>query len=486
MRNSKVFTLLKGLPAKELKKLKEEVKTHKRKTLNKLFIVLIPRLQSSEPDSSEVFKAVFGKTYTKKLDYLLRNEYRLLYEWMVEELLARITRSQVENSIDFLTLLLGNKQYELFEEEYKLFWKQAIQTDDVDFMLRLTDLNIRFHLEGKPQSLSNAEQTAQLSQKRIELLQLSTLRHIRAEEIRLKMSERIISAYRPLPQLTSSLSNIDLQKLQQNDLYSQYLSLRGNINSAKGKQKIELLQSVLKNEEIIRKYETTPEEALCRFWANLAQEYYLASDFENAVENYYKAEPQLKSLPIPLQETFILNYAMALMRNGNLGEARTLATAHEQLLLNSKILAGRSHFLLAVLNLYARKADMVEKYVKLESKKEGSEFYFFMRLVLSGVYYLRGDLDLAVRESINLDQAVNYELNREQTLQTRISKPIVSLFRRFYSTLQGSTKEELKKELKLLNKEIEVGLNSDNDQSPNSILVHWISKEILHALNQFH
>ncbi len=484
MKYSKVFTLLQGLPAKEIKRLKGKVKLHKRKTLATLFIELTKYTDEDEPEADVVFKSVFGKSYSKKQDYLLRNEYRLLYDWLLENLANKATPKDNASTIAILSMFLDMKLYELFADELKAAWKKGVQTDDTTLLLQLSDLNIKYHIEGKPQSLANAEETAALSMQRIALLQSNLLHEVRKEEIRLRMNERIISAYKPLSEPYSVLQKVDLEQLEKNDLYAQYLSLRAQINLAKGSQKIILLKHILKNESLIRKYEPNTEEALCRFWVNLAQEYYLSSDFESAVQYYQKAEPQLAELPTPLQETFVLNYTLALMRNEQFEKARTVANAHSKLLLNSKILASRSPFLLAMLHLYAKDAHSAEKYVTLENKKEGSEFHFFMRIILSAVYYLRGDIELAVRESINVDQAVNYELNREQTLQTKISKPIVSLFRRFYSIIQGSTKEELKKELRSLSKEIEVGLKSHNNQSPNSILVDWISKEIMRTANQ--
>ncbi|MBK8658310.1 MAG: hypothetical protein IPN22_05410 [Bacteroidetes bacterium] len=168
---------------------------------------------------------------------------------------------------------------------------------------------------------------------------------------------------------------------------------------------------------------------------------------------------------------------MSLMRQGDFKTAEQLATSNAELMLNSKVLASRAPFLLAVLNLYARNATAAEQYVNLDSKKDGSEFYYFMRLVLSAVYYLEGKFDLALRESINLDQAVNYELNRDKNLQTQISKPIVSTFRKFYTILQ-SRSNNTKKDLNKLQEEISSLLQSKTDQSPNSMLVDWLLKEI--------
>jgi len=484
MRYSKAFTLMKGLPPKHLKILDGGIKLHKRVSLKKLFSVLYNNLAEDEPEGSFVYKATFGKKYIKKEDYLLRNEYRLLYDWLLEQS-CRLNYEKTElNSLTALQFLLQYQLFELFEDELAAEWKNAVQADDVHALSKLSELNIEYHLIGKAQSLGNAEDTANLSIQRLELLKTDFLREIRKEEIRLKMSERIISAYKPMNQSVQPLNAVDLSELERNDLYAQYLTLRSQINFAKGEEKIQLLKKILSDEEVIRKYEPEPEEALCRFWANLAQEYYLTFNFTESVKFYKKAELNFNKLPLHFQETLVLNYILSLMRNENFEEARNLALQHTGLLMKSKILSSRSPFLIAVLHLYARDADGAEKFGKIEGKKEGSEFYFFMRLVLSAVYYLRDDLDLAVRESVNLDQAVNYEMNREQTLQTKISKPIVSVFRRFYSIVQNVTTDKQNNELKVLEAEINSYLVSNSDQSPNSILTQWINKEISFLLSK--
>jgi hypothetical protein len=478
MKNSKAYILLKGIPPKKLKQLSESIKTHKRQSLKKLFHALAGTIKNQEPGTAEIFKTVYGKKYTKQQDYLLRNEYRLLYEWLTDQLCHEQNLSAKQRETAQLRFFLQHRMYDLFEEEHKSAWKRAVQNDDEQWLLELSNLNIEYHLTGKTQSLANAETIVELTQQRINLLKTNFLREIRKEEIRLKMGERIISAYKPLNTGSEPLNTISLNELQENDLLAQYLATRAKVNFSKGKEKIELLNSILANEAIIRKYESAPEEALCRFLTNLAQEYYLSSAFTEAVSYYQKAYEHFHAIPLHVQETLVLNYVMALMRNEQFEQARQLALKHQQLLLNSKLLAGRSPFLMAVIYLHVRDADNAEKFVQLEVRKEGTEFYYFMRLVLSAVYYLRGHLDLATREAINIDQAVNYEMNREQTMQTKISKPIVSVFRRFYTIVQSRTKDKRKDELLQLQTEINRSLQANNDQSPNSVLTQWLNKEI--------
>ncbi len=478
MKHSKLFSLIKQLPEKELTAIGSTLLQHKRSSLKKLFVVLSNARHEDEPEASLVYKVVFGKKYSKASDYLLRNEYRLLYDWLHQYIHQKISAEKNFDPAALLSYFVNIGAVELFEEEYHAAWKKALQQDDIDLLTQLSDLNIHYYLTAKNQSLVNAEMITQLSQQRINLLQTQFLRSIRKEEIRVKLSERIVSAFKKLEHPIETLNQVNLKELEKEDLYAQYLSTRARINFARGEEKIRLLKNNLAQEQVIRKYEPAPEEALCRFLINLAQEHYLNLNFKEAVEYYQKAYEYFEQVAMPVRETLLINYIMSLMRNEDFKLAEKLAAENSTLLLDSKLLASRSPFLLAVLKLHARDAEAAEKYVNLDSKKEGSVFYYFMRLILSAVYYLRGDIEFAVREAINLDQAVNYELNREQNLQTKMSKPIVSVFRKFYSTIQNTTKHQLKKELALLNQEINASLVSANDQSPNSILTQWINKEV--------
>lgn len=476
MKNSKLFTLVSHLPVKDSKVFGEAIAGHKRGSLKKLYNTLLAAGNETEPAATEVYKEVFGKKYTKANDYLLRNEYRLLYDWLQEQIINQPDTSGTGLTV-YMRYLLHINAYGLFEDEYSSVWKKAQNDDDIDLLVQLCDLNLQYYLTGKPQTLPNAEMMAQLSQQRIDLLQRQLLRNVRKEEIRLKMAERIITAYRSGDVPTPKLTAINLQLLEDDDLYARYLSRRAQVNFARGNEKINLLKEILDEEQVIHKYEPAPEEAICRFWVNLGQEYYLNMNFAEAVKHYARAYSYWGKVPGAVRETLILNYIMCLMRSENIKLAESLAAEHAALMLNSRILTSRAPFLLAVVNLYARNADAAEKYVDFESKKDGSEFYYFMRLVLSAVYYLRGDTGLALREAINLDQAVNYELQRSKTIQTQISKPIITWFRRYYTLVQ-SNKPGMAADLKKLLGDIEQTAVPNNDQSPNSMLTQWLLKEI--------
>ena len=235
---------------------------------------------------------------------------------------------------------------------------------------------------------------------------------------------------------------------------------------------------ILQEEAVIQRYEKNPIEAKCRFLINLAQEYYLLSQFKQAIE-FYQAAMQLSAAIDPtLRAGLVLNFILASMRNGEYEAAKALADEHQELLLLSPMWNGRSAFLLAVLYLYANQPEQALGFVNLELKNEGSEFNFFMRLILSIIYYLRNDKDLALRECINIEQAVNYQLQRAHNQQTIFSKQIVLCFKRFYEAVESNDKREKEAEFTRLSKELRDSLQISDDQHPNSILTQWLLQEL--------
>lgn len=478
MKHSKAFSLIKHLPARARKTASEQLKNHKREQLFALFSVLEKASDSdNEPATEDVYKKVFGKKYDKAKDYLLRNEYRLLYEELREIILQNIVDHT--ESIALLEYLLSSGAFELFEDELNEASRKAAAVDDVERLLRLADLKIKYLLNNKTQALPTAQELSILSHQRIELLKIIALREIRREEVRLKLAERLMQVYKQDFTPYTPASSIELNTLQLTDAYTIYLSKRANINAAKGDEKIALLHEILADTGTIDKYEPNTGEAKCRFLINLAQEYYLQGQHEDAVKYYSEAAGYIKDVPKPVGEVLAYNYGLALLRAEMFEDAKEVSDRYSDYILNSKVCGARGSFLFAVLNIYADDADKAEEYIQLEAKKDGSEFYHFMRLALAMVYYLRGHVDLALRECINLDQAINYELNREATLQTHITKPIIATFKKFYSIINAKLPAaEHKSVLQKLLDELQEVPTVQGDQSPDSVLMQWLVREI--------
>ncbi len=437
LQGSKVYRALGQLAKPEMEELEHVLSTQKRASIYQLFALLKKPAQKQQPEPSkeDAFAAVYKKAYSKEDDYLLRNEYRLLFKEVVRFISTKEWNRQPEHriKIKYLENLLHTEQYDLLEEEVNESLGTARKNNNLKFLLALYDMKIAYNIHSKPQSLANAEESLALATERAEMLQTELLRKLRMEEARIKMCERIIKAYRPDYEPIPFFDTVELMPLQQKDAYAQHLYKRAQINLVSPTDRIAVLKDIISEPDIIKQYEPEPDKSFGRFYATLAQEYYIQGDYENSFEYFALAMPLVKLLPADTRDAVVYNYLMALLKGGQQEKAATIAAQYKESMLRSPSMKNRAAFLFIMLYLFNRKPDEAEKHIDLESKADGTEFYYHMRLALSYVYYLRGQLELAERECNNLEQALNYELRKEGNSQVELNKTLNKMFRRFYA-----------------------------------------------------
>lgn len=437
MSGSKTYRVLAQLSKHDIEELEHQLKQGKRESTFLLFGQLKRPAQKGQPEPSKetVYLAVFQKPYAKEEDYLLRNEYRLLFKEIVRYIGSNEWARQPEHviKIKYLEYLLRTEQYELLEEEVNEAWNTAHKNKNVELLLSLYDLKIMLNINAKPQSLAVAEETLALSKERAKLVQRDLLRKLRMEETKTKMAERIIKAYRPDYELEPFYNYIELNPLQEDDEYAQHLYKRAKVNLVPPDERIDLLKDIISETHMVKQYEADPDKSIARFYAIIAQEYYIKGEYKAAFPYFEKAMPLVKQLPSNTRDAFVFNYLMAMLKGGQQAKAATIGKQFKESMFRSPLLRNRVSFLFVMLHLFNREADEAEKYIDLDSKHEGTEFYYHMRLALSFVYYLRGDLELAERECNNLEQALNYELRKEGNSQVELNKALNKMFRKFYA-----------------------------------------------------
>lgn len=479
MSNSKVYRVIGQLAKADMEELDKQLCGHKRESVYKLFVTLSkPALKgNNEPTKEATFAAIYAKPYTKEEDYLLRNEYRLLFKEVVRFVSLKEWNRQPEHliKIKYLEYLLRTEQYDLLEEEINEAWATAQKNQHLDLLLALYDLRIMLNINGKPQTLAHAEETFALSKERAQMLQIDLLRKLRMEETKMKMTERIVKAYRPAYEPEPFLGHIDLMGLQNHDEFAKHLYKRAQINLLPTEARLDLIKEILAEPEIINKYEAEPEKAFGRFYAILAQEYYIKGDYENSFEYFAQALPLVKALPSNTRDAFVFNYLMAMLKGGQEENAAAVGAKYKDAMFSSPLLKNRAVFLFVMLHLFNKQPDEAEQYIDLESKTDGTEFYYHMRLALSYVYYLRGQLELAERECNNLEQALNYEMRKEGNSQTELNKTLNKMFRRFYALRiegQATGMKELAEPLRELMNSVRTSHGFD------SIFVQLLEREV--------
>lgn len=149
----KTVDLIACLKPEEVQDLRLVLDKHRRRSLSRLFHELLQAAQkSNEPENIALFPVVFQQPYRKELDYLLRNELRLLNReietFLLErEVLRKIRQNETEEIIPalvWLQLLLDRQQFDLFEKEWRRIEKLALERQAFALLQRLYEVYLSF------------------------------------------------------------------------------------------------------------------------------------------------------------------------------------------------------------------------------------------------------------------------------------------------------------------------------------------------------
>lgn len=122
MRNNKLLETILVLDTLERKRFRNVIKNKKRKTQLALYELCLSRIEKgvSLPEKEEVYARLFGEPYTKKNDFLLRNEYRLLTDEAEAFLRSAAVETQYPGLCEAARLrrILESGNKEFFKKEY--------------------------------------------------------------------------------------------------------------------------------------------------------------------------------------------------------------------------------------------------------------------------------------------------------------------------------------------------------------------------------
>lgn len=149
MGSPRAIQLLKVLAPDELHEVKEEIDALNRESLERLFGFLLVRKEEEDPGKEAMFRAAFGRLWSKEEDYLLRNELRLLTERLYHLITRRENDEEQKNHPgrnDPLLLrgLLKRRAFRLFDSLYKKLREEALNRHDYRTAHRLNEVRFEY------------------------------------------------------------------------------------------------------------------------------------------------------------------------------------------------------------------------------------------------------------------------------------------------------------------------------------------------------
>jgi hypothetical protein len=492
MSRLKLYNLVKGISASDRLKLKEHLENNASNDSLKLFQLFVDGRDedgSSDLFRDRVFETLYQTKYTKDKDYLLRNEFRVLLQKLRIAIPEVLMKKEVQETVQkdglYLKWLIRQGFSDLAEEELVELLKKQEKAEDVDGMEVTTNFLIDLQIHHKLQTLPAAEKNIEDCKKRIELLKHRAIIDIRKEEIRLKHLERVMLSFKTDYFLTPFTDSISFNEVGLFSSLAQYLRERAAANVAMGEEKIFYLKRILAQPELIEKYEDRPKEWFCRIYVNIALEYYLAGNYANASEYFELAYTLVNEVTGPVREVLIYNYLYCLIKEGNFDVARQLSEMHQNELKKSGILGKKASLVFTMIYLSENHPEKAKKFLDLDEKQNVPEFHYSMRLANAAILYGNGKTEEALRECLNVDQAVNYMLRKDENSQIRLIKECSTTFSRFFKILLENTDQKMMKDqLKTLLLDLKkIMANEGKASTYGSVLNIWIAREASRKIN---
>lgn len=375
------------------------MKSVNRKNTHKLFNFLSKKKKKAAINT--IFKAVFDTEHTASKDYLLRNELRLLNQ-LLEKFIAQKTLDTRNEKYFFLQSIQERGLVDLFEKEVKKEIKKRKNEDDYEGLVRLYQLVLDQNLKNKALKKINLERDIQLCeqisfcQKKAGFYHQGEIDMIKAY---LNKNLQILGKNIPFSP-SENVPNI------YDDTYLQYLQckIEGFISSSEKKK--ESLQKSLRLLDSINHYKINKKEAQVSILNNLALEYLHAFEYDNAVEAFDQLL-QNKKLPIQAYHFILFNYLTSLLKTKRYTKAIEIIKAKFSEPISSPLLSGKIEGIKAMAWIYVGDLEKAYAELPLNLKKGSRSTYFYTRLVLSIIYYLESNYDLAQREVENILQTID-------------------------------------------------------------------------------
>lgn len=402
----KAAHLIYTLNAREKKELESILKQKGRKSLVKLYQTLrkTPRNQLK---NEKVFEQTFDEPYSKKKDYLLRNELRLLTQETKrllarEELLQSISISQAQESFWYLRGLRRRGEKELFTTEYDKAYKQAEEELNFHICAALR----RMMVDQLQEDILQSQDFETLEQEINKLVTdsttlanslIATADYSRAYITRLQM---VVPTNRPIPDPTKFRFTENLE-LARKDPYSNLLYYISQSYLHTGDERIKYLEEALNHLDACDQPEIDYARLSAACYNTLSISYMEKQQYKKATA--YAKDAFERVFPNGYNPGILLaNYLRCLTLDGKLDEGRKVFNQYGG---HFKDIAYYPIILSSLAELEALLGDMDEALTLLtQMQTKGIINYSTYKLILICVYSRKEEYELALREVNNLLQ----------------------------------------------------------------------------------
>ena len=412
----RTLDLIKALSDAELKEVARTVSEHKRQSLDLLLKELNNySRKNSEPENAQLFKKVFGKTYTKEQDYLLRNELRLLNQILYDFIVMATFRQETttHESVYNQWLLRGfhaRRIKKLFESDIDKGIKAALHENRPQEAAQMLLHKSTWLIDHESRTSENLTRHMALLEEAKDEEKRRFLYHIReieSQQAYIQLSLDMISPHRQGrmkdDRSTPGETIFDLGRLAVADWYAHYLLIKKQVFQTNGAKNIAVLKQKLE-------IETHPEHS--RFFTlrnrlftlgHLALEHILLRLYEETEKYHAQMLALCRDHGHPMKIEHIQNYICNQIHLRRYTNGIGIYTEYKKSITES-YLSGSIAILCSFCYLFLGRADEALALIPSSAEMTSAD-QLLSRLIYPIAFYIRGDASLAYNECSNLRRA---------------------------------------------------------------------------------
>ncbi len=467
--------LLSLLSDEEITALRSDIVSSGRERLLQLCDLLCERRGDEEESWSneELFTTLFGRSWSRKEDYLLRNELRLLTERcyaLIEEETERKVDDRGRQNQMLLRGLLDRGGIKSFVSLCRKFREEAEDRYDYRALLKINTLWFEYLMQYREITPEGMEETRALLLENLELVKKIYRIDISENQHRRVVTDQNLMAMgREVLPMTIGPDSSPPEEDPPLALFNDAVS---RAHSTRGEERIDAAREAL---DVILPVGDRYQAKVLFGYAILASVLYADGHYQEARVVFTDGLRFAEAQGIDPPAEMLFNYAGTLMRMKKYRDVLTLLDSYHNEFESRPKLRFRSECFRCFCHIFLN--DPITAYEAippdLGGRPESEHNYFrFIYLILP---YLRDDPESALREARNF---LVYFNRKKEALQFPQEKKILRFFRRFYTTIYNEVDEKKQKSaLGTLGEEIE-DFRKREPTYRDYLYLTWLKEEI--------
>lgn len=438
---SRAERFLASLSAAELRQLDDAIDAVKRPATKALYAALKQLRKKEEPaDKEHLFQQLFGRQWSRKEDYLLRNELRLLSE-KIQEMLVQweqereLRRRPSLRDQFLLRALLHRRLLPEFEEELPRAYSEAIQRLDYANARLINDLrheHLMLFCEITPERMEQAHQTM--------VENLSNLKRIYRSEVAINQHNRVACEQtlramgKPMPTTTVG-SDDDFGDTS--TPFIEFYEQASRAHQSLGEARVEHARNAATQIGMVATI--FPDHTVWGF-AILASSLLVEQRYSEANGVFQSALEFIQANRLSPPPDMLFNYASTLMKLQEFERVLALIQEYSAIIKERPKVYFRFEVLRCFCHIFLRQPDQAFAAIPPAITQRPESEYQYFRFLYLIIPYLRGDLDSAIRETRNFN---DYFTRHKDALLYPKEKEVVALFRAFFVAIADSTDKRM-------------------------------------------